>query len=104
MLEALEDIFGEQVGFEIHRIAGLFEAERRGGHRVRDERDTEAIGLDIDQRRLDQAKGYGADVVLDPMKENPVKAVLDATNGFGADGVILGVVDASSEPLMSRPG
>jgi len=57
------------------------------------------IGLDIDQRRLDQAKGYGADVVLDPTKENAVKAVQEATNGFGADGVILGVVDTSSEPL-----
>jgi len=57
------------------------------------------IGLDVDQRRLDQAKGYGADIVLDPTKEDPVKAVQAATNGFGADGVILGVVDTSSEPL-----
>jgi threonine dehydrogenase-like Zn-dependent dehydrogenase len=57
------------------------------------------IGLDIDQRRLDQAKAYGADIVVNPTKDNAVKAVQDATGGFGADGVILGVVDQSSEPL-----
>jgi threonine dehydrogenase-like Zn-dependent dehydrogenase len=57
------------------------------------------IGLDIDQRRLDQAKRYGADIVLDPRQGSVVKEVQEATNGFGADGVILGVVDESSEPL-----
>jgi threonine dehydrogenase-like Zn-dependent dehydrogenase len=57
------------------------------------------IGLDVDQRRLDQATKFGADVVLDPTKQDPVAAVRAATNGFGADGVILGVVDQSSEPL-----
>src|SRR4029077_8115344 len=57
------------------------------------------IGLDVDPRRLAQATKYGADVVLDPSKEDPVAAVQKHTNGFGADGVILGVVDSSSEPL-----
>jgi threonine dehydrogenase-like Zn-dependent dehydrogenase len=57
------------------------------------------VGLDVDPRRLEQATKYGADVVLDPTKEDPVKAVQAATNGFGADGVILGVVSESSEPL-----
>jgi threonine dehydrogenase-like Zn-dependent dehydrogenase len=57
------------------------------------------IGLDIDKRRLDQAKRMGADLVLDPSREDPVKAVRGFTRGFGADGVILGIVDSSSEPL-----
>ncbi len=57
------------------------------------------IGLDIDQRRLDHAARLGADLVLDPSKADPVGAVQDFTRGFGADGVILGIVDSSSEPL-----
>ncbi len=57
------------------------------------------IGLDIDSRRLEQATKMGADLVLDPSKEDPVKAVRGFTRGFGADGVILGIVDSSSEPL-----
>ena len=57
------------------------------------------IGLDIDGRRLEQATGMGADLVLDPSKEDPLKAVRGFTRGFGADGVILGIVDPSSEPL-----
>jgi threonine dehydrogenase-like Zn-dependent dehydrogenase len=57
------------------------------------------IGLDLDPRRLEQATKMGADLVLDPSKEDPVKAVRGFTKGFGADGVILGIVDASSEPL-----
>lgn len=57
------------------------------------------IGLDLDPRRLDQATRYGADLVLDPTREDPLRAVRGFTNGFGADGVILGIVDSSSEPL-----
>jgi polar amino acid transport system substrate-binding protein len=57
------------------------------------------IGLDIDPRRLEQAKRMGADLVLDPRSEDPLQAVRGFTNGFGADGVVLGIVDESSEPL-----
>jgi threonine dehydrogenase-like Zn-dependent dehydrogenase len=57
------------------------------------------IGLDLDPRRLEQATRMGAALVLDPSKSDPVKAVRGFTRGFGADGVILGIVDTSSEPL-----
>lgn len=59
----------------------------------------QVIGLDLDPRRLEQAMRMGASLVLDPRTEDPVKAVRGFTRGFGADGVILGVVDLSSEPL-----
>lgn len=57
------------------------------------------IGLDIDARRLEQATRMGADLVLDPRQQDPLKAIRGFTGGFGADGVILGIVDESSEPL-----
>ena len=43
--------------------------------------------------------------MLDPRTEDPVKAVRGFTRGFGADGVILGVVDTverAAQPVASR--
>ena len=57
------------------------------------------IGLDIDPRRLEEARTYGAIRALDPRGGAAKKAVMELTNGFGADGVILGVVTESDEPL-----
>jgi len=56
------------------------------------------IGLDIDPRRLDQAKAFGIPDVHDPRTVDPVALVRSRTSGFGADAVVLGIVNESSEP------
>ncbi|MBI3943054.1 MAG: zinc-binding alcohol dehydrogenase [Chloroflexi bacterium] len=57
------------------------------------------IGVDIDDRRVAQALQLGATAAVNPNKQDPVEAVLQRTDGFGADGVVLCVVTPSSEPL-----
>ena len=57
------------------------------------------IGIDTNPERLEPALRMGASVAIDPAKDDPTKVVHDFTRGFGADGVILGVVTESSEPL-----
>ena len=46
---------------------------------------TTVVAVDLDSRKLDLAKGFGATHVVDASKEDPVAAVRAATNGFGAD-------------------
>ena len=46
------------------------------------------IASDLAQLRRDIAKKAGADVVVDPSKENPIERVREETSGFGADVVI----------------
>ncbi len=57
------------------------------------------LGLDIDERRVEQALAFGAHRALNPQRENPLAAVWEMTDGMGADGVFLAVVTPSSEPL-----
>jgi threonine dehydrogenase-like Zn-dependent dehydrogenase len=57
------------------------------------------VGIDIDNRRVEAALELGAHVALNPNETDPVDAVLDFTDGFGADGVILYVSTKSNEPL-----
>jgi len=57
------------------------------------------VGIDIDSRRFDQAVGYGALAALNPRESDVTVMVNAATNGFGADAVILSVFTESSEPL-----
>ena len=57
------------------------------------------VGLDIDERRLAEARRLGALRALDPRGGGAKQAVSEVTGGFGADGVILGVVTESDEPL-----
>ena len=56
------------------------------------------IGLDIDPRRLEQAKAFGIADVHDPRTVDPIALVRSRTSGFGADAVVLGIVNESSEP------
>jgi S-(hydroxymethyl)mycothiol dehydrogenase len=46
------------------------------------------IGVDIDPRKLEWAKGCGATDVVDARAADPVEAVRELTGGFGADVVI----------------
>jgi len=57
------------------------------------------IGIDIDPARRRLAKELGVDHVLDPTEDDVVGAVRDLTDGYGADGVVLGIKSESSEPL-----
>lgn len=43
------------------------------------------IGLEADKFRFDIAKGLGATHIVNAGKEDPVKAVMEITNGLGAD-------------------
>ena len=43
------------------------------------------VVLDFDDRRLAAAKAYGADLVINPSKEDAVKVIQDMTAGYGCD-------------------
>ena len=46
------------------------------------------IGIEKDRQRFEIAESLGADVIVYSDKDDPVKAVMDATGGLGADVVI----------------
>src|SRR5437667_30618 len=46
------------------------------------------IGVDIDARKLEWAKGFGATHTVDASVIDPVEAIRELTGGFGADVVI----------------
>jgi threonine 3-dehydrogenase len=64
----------------------------------------QVVAVEPNEYRLDLAKRMGADVVVDPAREDPVRAVLTATDGHGAE-VILemsgvpGVIDQGTRML-----
>lgn len=56
------------------------------------------IGFDLDKKRVDLARSLGIESYT--LKEvDPLKKVLERTDGFGADAVILYVATDSSEPV-----
>jgi threonine dehydrogenase-like Zn-dependent dehydrogenase len=57
------------------------------------------LGLDLDERRIQQALAFGAHRALNPQREDSRAAVLAMTDDMGADGVLLAVATPSSEPL-----
>ena len=85
--------FGETIVVYGLGLLGLLAAQigAAAGYRM--------IGIDIDPARLDLAKRLGISDVLDPTSTDVVAAVLERTDGFGADGVLVGVKSDSSEPL-----
>ena len=52
------------------------------------------IAVDVDPRKLDAARGFGATHVVDARREDPVEAIRGYTGGFGADVCI----DAVGQP------
>ncbi|MBA7523109.1 Inositol 2-dehydrogenase/D-chiro-inositol 3-dehydrogenase [subsurface metagenome] len=68
------------------------------GAQISDSEGYKVIGFDLDKRRVDLAKSLGIESYT--LKEvDPLKKVLERTNGFGADAVILYVATDSSEPV-----
>ncbi len=57
------------------------------------------IVSDINDDRLQIAKELGADIVINPTKDNLVKTTTDVTGGYGTDAVIFTAATGSSEPL-----
>jgi len=77
------------VGFAGQIIAQA--AKRKGAHQV--------IAVDVTDAKLDLAKRLGADVGLNPARQDVVQAVRDLTRGAGADVV---VEAAGSEESMNQ--
>jgi S-(hydroxymethyl)mycothiol dehydrogenase len=46
---------------------------------------TTIVAVDLDDRKLEWAKGFGATHTVNPTSEDPVEAIRAATGGFGAD-------------------
>jgi threonine dehydrogenase-like Zn-dependent dehydrogenase len=57
------------------------------------------LGLDIDDRRVRQARDLGTHQAINPDRDDPLAAIDTMTDGLGADAVFLAVVTPSSEPL-----
>lgn len=57
------------------------------------------IAVDLDESRLEIAKDLGAELIVNPMKENAVDIVTNYTGGYGADCVLFTAATGSSEPL-----
>lgn len=54
---------------------------------------------DFDDRRLQIAKEYGAELVINPSKDDLLDVVSSWSGGYGADGVLFTAATSSSEPL-----
>jgi predicted dehydrogenase len=55
--------------------------------------------IDLDDRRLNLAKKLGADITINPEKEDVQSKIENWTNGFSANAVIFTAATKSSEPL-----
>ena len=65
------------------------------------------VAIDLDPARLEQAKAFGADVTIDNGKEDAVAAVMELTEGLGADVAIEAVGVPETFELCTeliRPG
>ena len=54
---------------------------------------------DLDDRRLAIAKEYGAEITLNPKKDDIVESINNWSGGYGADAVLFTAATTSSEPL-----
>jgi predicted dehydrogenase/threonine dehydrogenase-like Zn-dependent dehydrogenase len=57
------------------------------------------IGIDFDQAKLDLAKQWGIHTINPAAGDDPVKTVMDKTNGVGADGVIITASTKSNDVI-----
>ena len=60
----------------------------------------ELIALDMADNRLKKAKEFGADIVMNPGKEDVVEKVLELTDGYGCDIYI----EATGHPSSVQQG
>ena len=57
------------------------------------------IAVDLDEKRLDIAKEVGAEITINSLVDDPMRAVENITGGYGADSVLFTAATNSSEPL-----
>ena len=57
------------------------------------------VAVDIDENRLAVAKELGAELTINPLKEDQVKLITNHTGGKGTDAVIFTAATSSSQPL-----
>ncbi|WP_323665201.1 bi-domain-containing oxidoreductase [Aliarcobacter butzleri] len=55
--------------------------------------------IDLEESRLGVAKELGAEIVINPTKEDPIKTVESWSGGYGADCVLFTAATSSSAPL-----
>ena len=58
------------------------------------------VVLDLNDNRLELAKKFGADIVMNPKKENVVEKILEMTDGYGCDVYI----EAAGHPASVTQG
>lgn len=63
----------------------------------------DVIGYDFDKKKVDLAKGFGVEAFVVNDSVDPVRTVLDLTNGKGADGVIIAASTSSDIPAKQAP-
>ncbi|MEM2703436.1 MAG: zinc-binding dehydrogenase, partial [Candidatus Bathyarchaeia archaeon] len=63
---------------------------------------SELIAIDINDERLKIAEEFGAEVSLNPYRVDPIKYIMDATGGRGADVVIEAVGEQSSLDVATK--
>jgi threonine dehydrogenase-like Zn-dependent dehydrogenase len=92
-LRATECRFGETVVLYGMGLLGLLGGAigTAAGFRI--------IGLDIADSQLAMARRLGLEHLCNPSRDSALEMVRELTDGFGADGVIVGVKADSSEPL-----
>ena len=54
---------------------------------------------DFDDRRLAIAKKYGAELIINPSREDVVESIINWSDGYGSDAVLFTAATGSSEPL-----
>jgi predicted dehydrogenase/threonine dehydrogenase-like Zn-dependent dehydrogenase len=57
------------------------------------------IGIDFDQSKLDLAEKFGVQTINPASGDDPVKTVIELTNGIGADGVIITASTKSNDVI-----
>jgi len=55
--------------------------------------------IDLDETRLQIAKSLGAEIIINPTQEDPIKTVESWSGGYGADCVLFTAATSASEPL-----
>ncbi|HWI53362.1 MAG TPA: L-threonine 3-dehydrogenase [Symbiobacteriaceae bacterium] len=56
------------------------------------------VAMDVNEYRLDMAKRLGADILVNPMKEDPIEVIRKHTRGYGVDVVM----EMSGNPTAIR--
>jgi polar amino acid transport system substrate-binding protein len=57
------------------------------------------IGIDIDSRQVEQAKKHSCEIAFERSNEQLEQAVLNLTNGQGADAIIITAATSSNDPI-----